>query len=123
MRISDWGSDVFSSDLFLQRGRRGPQLHLEAGRTRAAERVPLLRRIGHGIPGHGFPRRHGRRRADLDAERPADRRLAREDARPTAGRSEEHTFEIKSLMSISYAVFCVKQTKTKVKDTKHNQLQ
>src|SRR3546814_6422216 len=29
------------------------------------------------------------------------------------GRSEEHTSELQSLMRISYAVFCVKQQKTK----------
>src|SRR3546814_9269705 len=30
-----------------------------------------------------------------------------------AGRSEEHTSELQSLMSISYAVFCLKKKKTK----------
>src|SRR3546814_2682108 len=31
---------------------------------------------------------------------------------PTAGRSEEHTSELQSLMRISYAVFCLKKKKT-----------
>src|SRR3546814_6738593 len=31
--------------------------------------------------------------------------------RPYEGRSEEHTSELQSLMRISYAVFCLKQTK------------
>src|SRR3546814_5291218 len=43
------------------------------------------------------------------ADRPA-RHLLR-DAR--AGRSEEHTSELQSLMRISYAVFCLKKKKTK----------
>src|SRR3546814_19037008 len=30
---------------------------------------------------------------------------------PTAGRSEEHTSELQSLMRISYAVFCLKKKK------------
>src|SRR3546814_3762340 len=30
-----------------------------------------------------------------------------------AGRSEEHTSELQSLMRISYAVFCLKKTKTR----------
>src|SRR3546814_1461593 len=30
------------------------------------------------------------------------------------GRSEEHTSELQSLMRISYAVFCLKKTKTKI---------
>src|SRR3546814_2434262 len=32
-----------------------------------------------------------------------------------AARSEEHTSELQSLMRISYAVFCLKQKKTKTK--------
>src|SRR3546814_9535152 len=31
--------------------------------------------------------------------------------RPSAGRSEEHTSELQSLMRISYAVFCLKKKK------------
>src|SRR3546814_15886216 len=33
----------------------------------------------------------------------------------TSGRSEEHTSELQSLMRISYAVFCLKKKKTKIK--------
>src|SRR3546814_9156373 len=33
-------------------------------------------------------------------------------AGPRAGRSEEHTSELQSLMRISYAVFCLKKKKT-----------
>src|SRR3546814_7929214 len=33
-----------------------------------------------------------------------------------AWRSEEHTSELQSLMSITYAVFCLKKTKTKVEN-------
>src|SRR3546814_9778527 len=36
---------------------------------------------------------------------------------PTPGRSEEHTSELQSLMRISYAVFCLKNTYT---DNKHS---
>src|SRR3546814_3998445 len=32
-------------------------------------------------------------------------------------RSEEHTSELQSLMRISYAVFCLKKKKNKIKDT------
>src|SRR3546814_8217737 len=38
--------------------------------------------------------------------------------RPSAGRSEEHTSELQSLMRISYAVFCLKKKK---KNKKRNQ--
>src|SRR3546814_7818921 len=37
---------------------------------------------------------------------------------PALGRSEEHTSELQSLMRISYAVFCLKKTKTQ--QTQHN---
>src|SRR3546814_4152058 len=40
----------------------------------------------------------------------ADRQLV---AQQRLGRSEEHTSELQSLMRISYAVFCLKKTKTK----------
>src|SRR3546814_3963828 len=35
------------------------------------------------------------------------------DLDPAAGRSEEHTSELQSLMRISYAVFCLKKQNTK----------
>src|SRR3546814_7710430 len=37
-----------------------------------------------------------------------------------AGRSEEHTSELQSLMRISYAVFCLKKKKHKNKEYKRN---
>src|SRR3546814_3650423 len=37
---------------------------------------------------------------------------------PPAGRSEEHTSELQSLMRISYAVFCLKKKKHKNTDNK-----
>src|SRR3546814_8754107 len=37
-------------------------------------------------------------------------RLRRQRQRAGAGRSEEHTSELQSLMRISYAVFCLKKT-------------
>src|SRR3546814_3041060 len=38
--------------------------------------------------------------------------VARRQCRPPAGRSEEHTSELQSLMRISYAVFCLNKKKT-----------
>src|SRR3546814_3293464 len=37
---------------------------------------------------------------------------------PLRHRSEEHTSELPSLMRISYAVFCLKKKKTKIKPTR-----
>src|SRR3546814_4433941 len=39
--------------------------------------------------------------------------------RSVAGRSEEHTSELQSLMRISYAVFCLKKKKTKNNKHQH----
>src|SRR3546814_5008965 len=43
-----------------------------------------------------------------------ERKKAPEQRAP--GRSEEHTSELQSLMRISYAVFCLKKKKNKIKD-------
>src|SRR3546814_7086028 len=43
--------------------------------------------------------------------RAAELRLRMPDETVVAGRSEEHTSELQSLMRISYAVFCLKKTK------------
>src|SRR3546814_8361431 len=40
-------------------------------------------------------------------------------AAPEGSRSEEHTSELQSLMHISYAVFCLKKTKHKLKKSTH----
>src|SRR3546814_5766090 len=106
MRISDWSSDVCSSDL-PRRALRGRQLqpqrqHCREPAVRHAAGAELrLRRPG--------PQRHRR-------HRPARGGAAR-GLRPD-GRSEEHTSELQSLMRISYAVFCLKTKKsTKLNDT------
>src|SRR3546814_9496262 len=54
----------------------------------------------------------------------SDGRFLRVDASPVSGlivgRSEEHTSELQSLMRISYAVFCLKKKKTKIKNSQRN---
>src|SRR3546814_9073308 len=83
MRISDWSSDVCSSDLSCRsespqsvrsriRAVPGWQHHADDSRYRGLSRQHLLH-----VP-----------------------------------RSEEHTSELQSLMRISYAVFCLKKKKT-----------
>src|SRR3546814_6055323 len=106
MRISDWSSDVCSSDLLLH--RREPRtlpagLRSGAGGRAPRARLRLLRaRLslrGRGAGGQG-------RRGGGGAPRPGLRR-------GVAGRhrSEEHTSELQSLKRISYAVFCLKKNK------------
>src|SRR3546814_2804330 len=49
----------------------------------------------------------------------ADRAVGGQRHRP-AGRSEEHTSELQSLMRISYAVFCLNKQNTNTYTAKHN---
>src|SRR3546814_5463709 len=92
MRISDWSSDVCSSDLRLHPAAGRRVFHLDA----AAGRAVLL--------GHAFGGNLEARRSRLDDDRISPFRGGR-------GRSEEHTSELQSLMRISYAVFCLKKKK------------
>src|SRR3546814_3617016 len=127
MRISDWSSDVCSSDLPLAAtAGADPQEHLLRRRRRSVHLFVARRRGGeHPALRKGFSRRDGdppRTELSLDAPDPrrrlgadrAEQRPARQDAvdRARRGRrSEEHTSELQSLMRISYAVFCLKKKK------------
>src|SRR3546814_10531869 len=102
MRISDWSSDVCSSDL--------------RPCVAAAVGLPRLRRRGHAGGLRAGSRAPGGRGAGaLPAGAPGDDDQRHPDGAGIgggAGRSEEHTSELQSLMRISYAVFCLKKKKT-----------
>src|SRR3546814_9793883 len=129
MRISDWSSDVCSSDLrtFVHRPiSRNPaaQSLVGAHRRGAGRWAKLLpcRAIRSGLlhpPPSPSPRNRLARRQDwpdrcraIALPRPslAEARR-RDDDRHHAARSEEHTSELQSLMRTSYAVFCLKKKK------------
>src|SRR3546814_7770188 len=121
MRISDWSSDVGSSDL--------ESLERLAGVGRKTANVVLNIAFGEptiAVDTHIF--RVGNRtglapgKTPLEVERklekvvPAERKLHAHHwlilhGRYVCKRSEEHTSELQSLMRISYAVFCLKQKK------------
>src|SRR3546814_7615483 len=124
MRISDWSSDVCSSDLRVISGEAkvgpiapGPQ----AAPARPADQSEVL----------GYSVTDGR----AVSVPPVDGANARQDwpsgwvqhrsirldqlvAQANRYRSEEHTSELQSLMRISYAVFCLKQKNTDTHNTK-----
>src|SRR3546814_8740757 len=127
MRISDWSSDVCSSDLVAA-------LDLEAWWRDVEELTPVRRDLHIAMMLSGARRSSllQVRRDDVDLDRavltfrhmktggqmlfPMGTRLAEaagEDGSRSARRSEEHTSELQSLMRISYAVFCLKKKKTK----------
>src|SRR3546814_8610481 len=102
MRISDWSSDVCSSD--LTPGRiRGDDGAAHGGSLDQAARHPFaIKGWHHHNMGTGQRRRH------VLGIPPV---LHQAILHP--GRSEEHTSELQSLMRISYAVFCLKKKKPK----------
>src|SRR3546814_6033686 len=111
MRISDWSSDVCSSDLKVVQHQIKAQAIRHAagcGKAQACDgHVSLDRRkplfgpnLGSGIG------RHGVQRIMLLA------RAALGNAINAAPRSEEHTSELQSLMRISYDVFCLTKKNT-----------
>src|SRR3546814_6960480 len=63
--------------------------------------------------------RMGLRRSLSNAPRAKPRRPSRRRPGWDACRSEEHTSELQSLMRISYAVFCLKQTMKLIKQVSH----
>src|SRR3546814_2663351 len=109
MRISDWSSDVCSSDLRTVRRRVRRQSDHDrsllalcdewqcdanrqlSGVGRASELCP----VGYDDPDDRGRQRESEARKLDDLDR----------------RSEEHTSELQSLMRISYAVFCLKKKK------------
>src|SRR3546814_1644438 len=125
MRISDWSSDVCSSDLDfgleqiaiakLRLDRLRQLLGLEPRSLDLADEREGDRARGRHFEIAGQRLFAKGRDLDLVAGRKAERLGGRRGG-AAAGerrlRSEEHTSELQSLMRISYAVFCSK-TKTK----------
>src|SRR3546814_1640249 len=102
MRISDWSSDVCSSDL----GQIEPRFrhHLCRG---TAPLCGVALRLCAPVP-----------RNDAEARRRAYRRPVAGDQHRAEDRSEEHTSELQSLMRISYAVFCLQKKKINIPQNK-----
>src|SRR3546814_8430446 len=93
MRISDWSSDVCSSDLLELRApdhREKAQPVGSGGRPYFPVDLHIGEVVREGLLDRGVD--GGKDQLEL-------------------GRSEEHTSELQSLMRISYAVFCLKKKK------------
>src|SRR3546814_2346850 len=116
MRISDWSSDVCSSD--LKDGDHGSRLEID--RDRAVHHTKSCREYSRRCSGHhtispGHARPHRDQGEHVEVARPDrgpttfEKWPARPDHDRGCQRSEEHTSELQSLMRISYAVFCLKK--------------
>src|SRR3546814_1604912 len=140
MRISDWSSDVCSSDLA---GEADLSLRYGDGRWQGVEAEAILRFLvspvcapslqqaiagrpsAEALAAQTFIREDyddwdlWLKEAGLAGFKPSrelrfvDYSMAVTAAVSGHGRSEEHTSELQSLMRISYAVFCLKKKKTK----------
>src|SRR3546814_2686911 len=122
MRISDWSSDVCSSDLAPSLTAAPFSRNGNATGNFARYCTIWSGTLTNLIEGTDDRRQiHSRRPRPQDHGASAQRRsrVARENRRrPRRGarygpdaRSEEHTSELQSLMRISYAVFCLKKKK------------
>src|SRR3546814_4898260 len=107
MRISDWSSDVCSSDLILDEATS----HLDAVNEQALRRAldHLLAERTTVVIAH---RLSTIRDANVIVVLEEGRLVETGTHASLLARSEEHTSELQSLMRISYAVFCLKK-KTK----------
>src|SRR3546814_3874720 len=104
MRISDWSSDVCSSDLdrLVLAGRKKQALRYGENPHQAAAAY------GSGAPRAGVITAEQLQGKALSYNNLNDTNAAFELVAEFA-RSEEHTSELQSLMRISYAVFCLKK--------------
>src|SRR3546814_7205575 len=109
MRISDWSSDVCSSDLLviaIDRDRRPGDGRLDRPRRGDLDIIGRARLDRRGA--HRCRRRRGDRRFGMGGGR-KEGGQAGGGQQGLAHRSEEQTSELQSLMRISYAVFCLKK--------------
>src|SRR3546814_9492285 len=127
MRISDWSSDVCSSDLSSAAARA-----FSRHRTSSAPRSSRSRSGGVSVstccswssgpnepPGFPLsdwvsPRRSATRKTWWATDRARPLSLSTRSSSSSTPRSEEHTSELQSLMRISYAVFCLKKKLNKL---------
>src|SRR3546814_10447291 len=128
MRISDWSSDVCSSDLLVRQCEPAfypaerAEIRTDMASGRAFDRADERSRQ-HGLPGLDASAVSGQA---IDEPRYRTGRIAQH-ARTEAGlfdcavarhdRSEEHTSELQSLMRTSYAVCYLKKKNTNNKTT------
>src|SRR3546814_7059896 len=125
LRISDWSSDVCSSDLRIAVA----ELLAVAGDV-GAQTGNVDSRIPVHVKGHVVAGYQVKSKKDVIVEHNVEDAIVRAGGSVVvkegirghasevfsphdvqAGRSEEHTSELQSLMRISYAVFCLKKKK------------
>src|SRR3546814_6636534 len=110
MRISDWSSDVCSSDLTGKFAASHP------GPAAMNVIVRLLSTLGLAAAAFAAPAQvHAPEASPATEPAPALRVMF-------IGRSEEQTSELQSLMRISYAVFCLKEQTLEIQQLNYSAL-
>src|SRR3546814_1662680 len=109
MRISDWSSDVCSSDL---RGKCDTKGFRQAADTQLDHQIGAMdfyrARRNAEIKSDGYVRQAlGQALEDVLLARRESRDADRRIGRPARPRSEVNTSELQSLLRIAYAVFCL----------------
>src|SRR3546814_4529973 len=109
MLISDWSSDVCSSDLLKPyNGNHGRGITIDiSGDDEIREAFNAAREHSRSVIVETFQPGDDHRLLVINGEL-----IAATKRTPGHVRSEEHTSELQSLMRISYAVFCLKKKKT-----------
>src|SRR3546814_7902452 len=110
MRISDWSSDVCSSDL----RKLAKELHPDRNKDnpKASERFSQVTNAYDLLTDKDKRARFDRGEIDADGNPTSPFGFGGGGGGARSGgfrRSEEHTSELQSLMRISYAVFCLKK--------------
>src|SRR3546814_10711150 len=123
MRISDWSSDVCSSDLLLKKilfpwrklsGIYPPRQWRDEWAFGLQRNSTITSRFASSPT-----RKRDSRRSLRSTRRHAGRRPAARASKVMRARSEEHTSELQSLMRIAYAVFCLHKKKEANKKKAH----
>src|SRR3546814_6413396 len=132
MRISDWSSDVCSSDLNelpdpvdedvkQERLARFMQRQADISTARLEARIGSVRRcIVDTIDGELAIARSMADAPEIDGL--VQIQDGRDAGLRPGERSEEHTSELQSLMRISYAVFCLKKKKKRQTSTERHSI-
>src|SRR3546814_6038863 len=107
MRISDWSSDVCSSDLQspVEAPERARRLEIAIEASLGIQQP--VGELGSPSLAASLPRQTKRVAPESDRLHHVATEAELQDRAFVGGRSEEHRSELQSLMRISYAVFCL----------------